>query len=371
MLGCVVLSVALFLSLISPAFAQVGTTPDDSRRASESGDAPDEAKQRAARLLKSASKSARAWGAYLSARYELTENAPALVEMLEKTTRDEDGSDESVYLVRVLLDALIQLDAEAPAAALQTLYTRHPDETVILLSRSPGDNQSTLLALMSETSPYRVRWHALGNLLAQARAPGFAAMLVREMQVKATITIFSESGIGYGSNGCGGGGYGRSFCSTLEGFPPVGGYLLTDYAGRGSRVLVGGKRTIYFQRYPNLCPGEDNTVGVSGNPNRHRQEYLLSMLQISPDEIEFDVEPQFELVWINSRQYARDVRRLRAKVRRDYGELLERLQQSELLNADEAATLDAPNLTFEILDFRTEPNAPLPEVSDDATRAAP
>ena len=378
MAGRVVLSVALFWSFTSPAFAQVGIAPDESRRARtpEPGDAPGEAKQRAERLLKSDAKSARAWGAYLSARYELTENAPALVEMLERTTRDNDGSEESASLVRVLLDALIQLDAEVPAATLQTLYARYPEETVILLSRSPSDNQSTLFALMSETRPDRVRWLALGNLLSQMRVPGFVALLVREMQIRANISVFSDSNTGIGWNGgCGGYGDSRSFCSTPEGFPPVGGYLLTDNAGRGSRLLSEGKRTIYYARLLNLCPGEVNTQALSGKPDQYRQEYLFSMLGVSPDEIEFDVEPRFEIVWKDARQYAREVRRLRAKVRRDYAELLERLQQSELLTSDEAAALAAPNLSFEITDFRSDPNPPslpeVPDVSGDSTRAAP
>lgn len=368
------LCAALLLSLVSTPNAHAQIVQDNSAAAAaslpaEAAAPPDEAQGKAARLLKSASARERAWGAYLSARHELGENVPALVELLERGVKAEAGEDstdaETSYALRAVLDALIQLDAEVPAATLQTLYRHYPDEAVILLSNPSANNQATLLALLAETPAERVRWLALGNLLAQSGAQGFSALLLAGMEIDVRVRVFTTANEDYGWNGGGGDACGGSgnFCSTLEGFPPVAVYVLTRDASRGSVVVADGTHTVYYLRQSNVCPGEAHSLFLTGNPQRYRQEYLLSMLGISPTDSEFfDVEREFEIVWKDDKQFARDISRLRKQVAKSYEELLRQLQERNLLTPTEASTLK-PNISFKIIDHRRDPDAPpLPEV---------
>lgn len=103
-----------------------------------------------------------------------------------------------------------------------------------------------------------MRWVAAGNLLAQTRAPGFAARLLGSLKIRASVYVYEREGGhtlsgGEGMNGGGGGGGGRS--SGGE-FPPFGYYNLDDGAHRGAVVLATGPRVIYYRRapYPSDCP---------------------------------------------------------------------------------------------------------------------
>jgi hypothetical protein len=362
------LCAALLWLLVYPISSQAQifsrTFPAKPRNAAN--DTPlDKAKNEVARLLRSTSKKDQAWAAYLSGTHRLEKNVPVLVEMMNKSVQGGETDDETQYVMRAALDALIQLGADVQASELQTLYARFPDEVVILLSNSTENVHATLLALLAETPTNRIRWLALGNLLAQSRAPGFAAFLLREMKISVAIAVFSpERELGGGWGGGDGGG-GRGFCAPPEGFPVVASYTLTDYAARGAVVVADGPHTIFYTRHFNLCSGEDDSLSLRGSPDRYRLEFLLAMLGITPDESKFDVNPYFEIIWQDARQYAREVRRIRREVRQSYRDLLRQLQESKLLLPTEAEAL-TPNISYEISDQRNGSPPPLPEVPDDS-----
>ncbi|HEX8290926.1 MAG TPA: hypothetical protein VF570_04170, partial [Pyrinomonadaceae bacterium] len=247
----------------------------------------------AARLLKSQGNRERAWGAYLAGAHGLMEHAPLLVGLLEDPNIVSGGWEESVVR-QAALDALIRLDAEVPAEKLLPLYGSSPDEVVILLARVPKQNARELLSLFNENIP-DARWAAVGNLLADARARGFAARLLARLKVSASVYVYdSEGDRGYGG-GCGYGSGCGVAAHTPEGFPPVGYYSLSTTQARGAVVLAPGRHTVYYVRRPapDGCGGGDD--GPVGRDDL-RVGYLAEMLGATEKDLGLDARPFREVV---------------------------------------------------------------------------
>jgi hypothetical protein len=131
---------------------------------------PDDVSETVASLLQSNKPSDTAWAAYLAWNHEQKDYAPALLQALKSTA--DDASREAWALRMAILDALIQMDADAPAEAIVPLGVKGcADPVIVLLGRSPADSREPLLALMSEYEGGGVRWKAVCGLLAEAKAP--------------------------------------------------------------------------------------------------------------------------------------------------------------------------------------------------------
>src|SRR5215510_10673069 len=131
-----------------------------------------EVKNRVDQLIQSDSNKDRAWAAYLIGEYGLKEFAPALIELLNPNQRGPEW--ETAFVYRAALDGLIRLRVSAPSDNLMPLYERFPDETLIILARSPSENGEALLSI-AEQPGRTVCWVAACNLLAESKASGFAA----------------------------------------------------------------------------------------------------------------------------------------------------------------------------------------------------
>src|SRR5215510_13450519 len=145
-----------------------------------------EVKNRIGQLIQSASTRDRAWAAYLIGEYGLKEFAPALIELLNPNQLDPDW--ETAFLYSAVLDSIIRLRVSAPSDSLLPLYKRFPDETLIILARSPSENGEALLSI-AEQPGREVCWVAACNLLAENKAPGFAAFLFKNVKIKIEIAI--------------------------------------------------------------------------------------------------------------------------------------------------------------------------------------
>src|SRR5688572_12636035 len=176
----------------------------------------------AARLLESQANAERAWGAYLAGRNGLKDLEPALVGTLSDPAL-ADGPEEQIVR-QAALDALIRLGAKVPAEHLRALPQNFADEVLILLALAPGENRGALLdsfTAMAGDSGHDAHWLVAGNLLAETKAPGFAALLLRDLKVEADIAVMDWNGTyAFGTNGGGGCGCGGSYKSP-EDFPPV------------------------------------------------------------------------------------------------------------------------------------------------------
>ncbi|HEX8188414.1 MAG TPA: hypothetical protein VF586_08685, partial [Pyrinomonadaceae bacterium] len=211
------LCVTLLLLASAHAAGQAGAAEDAPREPFPPfvrlGDAGEEAR----RLLRSGENRERAWGAYLAGLYDLKAEVPRLVELLA----DPDaGGWEGARVRRASLDALIQLGAEVPAEALLPLKPSAPDEVIILLARAPHQNRQALLSLFVDQSP-DAHWLAVGNLLAETRAPGFASRLLAGLKIAGDVYVYDHEGErGYGVGGCGGCGCGCETFRPPDEYPP-------------------------------------------------------------------------------------------------------------------------------------------------------
>jgi hypothetical protein len=312
----------------------------------------------AARLLGSRGNRERAWGAYLAGAYGLKEHAPLLVGLLEDPGVAAGGWEESAVM-RAALDALIRLDAEVPAEKLLPLYESAPDEAVILLARAPAQNARALLPLFADETP-AARWLAIGGLLAEARAEGFAARLLAGLKIEATVYVYDHEGErGYNGGGGGGCGGSRHFELTPEGFPPAGRYALTTSRARGAVVVTQGRHAVYYVR-TGAERGYESDSGCDVERDACRVEYLTDLLGTTDEDLRLEARPSHEVVCRGARQCRRALAALRDETARDYAGVVARLLGAGLLDPAEASGLK-PDITFRLFDEREDKAPPLPE----------
>ncbi|MDQ3917525.1 MAG: hypothetical protein M3348_03535 [Acidobacteriota bacterium] len=312
--------------------------------------------EESARLLKSQGNRERAWGAYLAGANGLKGQSAALVELLADPGLG--GGWEESLVRQAALDALIRLDAEVPSEKLLPLYQSSPDEVVILLARSPEQNRQALLPLFVADAP-GARWLAVGNLLAETRAPGFAARLLQELKIEASLYVYDrEGGHDYSMGGGGGcGGCGRGV-SREEDFPPISYYQLTETPSRGATVIAPGRHVVYYTRRPSANCGGSYTS--DSERDRLRVEYLAGLLNTTEEDLKLDARPLREIVCRDARECRRAVAAVRDEIEQSHAALLRRLLEENLLDAPEASGLK-PDITLDINDSREEKSFPLPD----------
>jgi hypothetical protein len=329
--------------------AQQGALPSFVRL----GDAGAEAR----RLLQSGENRERAWGAYLLGLHGLKAEAPRLVELLADPAL-AGGGWEAALVRQAALDALIRLDAEAPAERLLPLYASSPDEVIILLAREPQQNQPALLSLFDDASP-TARWLAVGNLLAETRAQGFAARLMAGLKIEANVYVYDAEGDRNYGGGCGGGGGGGQFFKPLDEYPPVFYYSLTKAGARGAVVAAPGRHTVYYAR--SLAPGGGRSWDGGCGPSRdeYRVEYVAGLLRTTEGNLKLEAHPVREVVCKEERQCRRALAAVRDEIVGGHAEAVRRLLEDGLLDAAEAADLK-PDITLSLDDSRERRTYPLP-----------
>jgi hypothetical protein len=341
------------------AAGQEGGAPAPPRSDAPSFARREDASAEAARLLKSRENRERAWGAYLAGAYGLKEHAPLVVGLLEDQGVASGGWEEA-HVRQAALDGLIRLDAEVPAEKLLPLYPHAPDEVVILLARSPEKNAAALLTLFEEETP-DARWVAVGNLLAESRAKGFAARLLAGLEMRATVYVYdskAERGYNGGGGGCGGNGS-RHFELTPEGFPPAGRYSLTTSGVRGAVVLTQRRHAVYYVRAGSERGYLPDCV-CDVVRDAYRAEYLADLLGTTEEDLGLEAYAFHEVVCRDTRECRRALAALRDETARTYAGVLERLVGAELLDPSEASGLK-PDLTLHLYDERDRKTSPLPD----------
>ncbi|MBV8858283.1 MAG: hypothetical protein JOZ02_15230 [Acidobacteria bacterium] len=316
------------------------------------GDAGAEAR----RLLQSGENRERAWGAYLTGLHGLESEAPRLVELLADPAL-AGGGWEAALVRQAALDALIRLDAKVPAEKLLPLYASAPDEVIILLAREPQENQPALLSLFDDATP-TAHWLAVGNLLAETRAPGFAARLLAGLKIEARVYVYDREGDrGYGG-GCGGCGGGYDNAGPWGEYPPIFYYFLTTSNARGAVVAAPGRHTVYYERTTSPARG----CGVRGcgpSKDQYRVGYVADLLGTSEEELKLEAKPFREVICKDARQCRRALLALRDEFARAHAEAVGRLLEAGLLDAAEAADLK-PDTTLRLYDSRERLTFPLP-----------
>jgi hypothetical protein len=344
-------------ALVCVAFARAfGQEAEESKNELPSFVRLGDAGAEAARLLKSSDNKERAWGAYLVGLHRLKNQTPSLVSLLEDESLNGGGNVESA-LRQTAFDSLIRLDAEVPSETLLPLYQSSPDEVLILLAREPKKNSQALLGLFTDDATDE-RWLAIGNLLAEAPAQGFAARLLGGLKIEASVYIYDREGdhnLYGGDNGGHGCGVGGGVDETL---PPIFYYHLTTNARRGVTVFATGPRTVYYERtlWGAYCGDDWRAL----ERDFVRVEYLAGLLGATEDNFGLDARPFREVVCKDAAQCRKALASLRDEIRRAYSSALARLLKEGLLDAAETAELK-PDITLDITDARDKKSFPLPD----------
>ena len=324
-----------------------------------------EVKTRVDQLIQSASTRDRAWAAHLIGEYGLKEFEPALIELLNPNQPDPEWETELVH--RAVLDSLIRLRISVPSDSLMPLYERFPYETLIILARSPRENREDLLSI-AERQGCEVCWVAACNLLAENRAPGFAAFLLKSVKIKVEIAVSDKGnkGYGYGSGGSYGHGIGCGGSQVTDGFPPTARYQLIQEPELDAVVVSPGLHPVFYRRQV-IEPCKTNqrwmsAADHSAKRNLYCLEYLAALFYQSVSELELRETYYKAIAWSEAQRYKVEVISLRELVTGNFERLKKRCVELNLLSEAEAEALK-PNLIITVRDLRENKTPPLSEIS--------
>ena len=329
-----------------------------------------EVKNRVGQLIQSASTRDRAWAAYLIGEYGLKEFAPALIELLNPNSIASEWETEFVH--RAVLDSLIKLRVGVPSDSLAPLYKRFPDETLIILARSPSEHSEALLSIAEE--PGRtVCWVAACNLLAESKAPGFAAFLLKSVKIKIEIAVSESGNKGYWSGGSSTS-VGCGVFQVPDGFPPIALYKLIDQPRRDAVVIAQGPRPVFYERQV-VEPGIANQKGAgvtdqSVERSLYCLEYLAALLGQGASELELREKYSKSVAWSGIKRYKVDVISFRELVIGNFERLKKQCVERKLLSEAETEAL-RPNLIITVNDLRENKTPQLPEITGVAKVSSP
>ncbi len=315
------------------------------------------------RLLQSPDVRDRTWGAYLVGRLGWDELVPQLIMLLDPNWPFGSHSQRDL-LNRATFDSLIQLDAKVDADRLLPHWESYPDETLILLAMDAERNQKVLLELAGNPAVY-VRWLAISNLLAETRAPGFAALLLREVTTRVAICA-SDGGTGMGMGASFGSGGGTSSCGVLQvpvDYPPIATYKLTTLAAAGHRVVAPGRTVVYAERkFPHPPTGMGRcSEGLTGSSDEERMHYLAKLLETSVEALPLKQNSSHRIVFQDPAGFLQAAKTIAMNARSSFAALASQLLEAGLLTAGESSEL-APRIIVTVHDARIDRSVPLPVI---------
>jgi hypothetical protein len=316
-------------------------------------------------LLNSGDIREQAWGAHLTAKYNHPEFIPALLKFLTPLPLDQRQWDPSMTarhdLNHVVLDALIQINANVPADQLLSLFDLYPDPLIILFSKHLTENTPTLLSLASKTQN-DLYWLALGNLLSNARALGFAQQLLVDLEIEVRVSVRDDNLKTELFTDESGGGCGDGWVGITEGIPPTGIYELTADHDSDVIILCKGTIPIYYRR-SEVKPHQRVGVGQCFseiNRNRYRLEYLAKLLKVPTDSLGLNYQHSCFIQWQGMNYYNLDLEEFLKRERKAYAQLVERLVEKNLLTRQEAEVLEPRIRVSKVVDLRKYRTSPLP-----------
>jgi hypothetical protein len=140
-------------------------------------------------LAQTATPESIAWTAYLAAEADDQSRIPELEAALPLLLEGETS--EHRYALGSVADALVRLKARPRLDLLVLLFKRYPLQTLLLLQRFGPERNPLALRLLKTSRGFA--WFALADLLFQAKAPGFAESLIRDLPVTIALSV-SERG---------------------------------------------------------------------------------------------------------------------------------------------------------------------------------
>jgi len=205
------------------------------------------------------------------------------------------------------------------------------------------------------------------NLLAESKAPGFAAFLLKSVKIKVKIAVFERGNVGYGyGSGIGGSSVGCGVFQVPDGFPPTARYQLIQEPERDAVVVALGAHPVFYGRQV-IEPGVTNQRGMSVADHGVQRdlyclEYLAALLGQSASELRLRETYSKSIAWSGIERYKVDVISFRELVIGNFERLKKQCMERSLLSEAEAEAL-RPNLIITVMDMRENKTPPLPEIS--------
>jgi hypothetical protein len=286
----------------------------------------------------------------------------------EDLAAESRNSDRHDAMLQVL-DALIELRVPVPVEDGHKLFPEFAAQSLILLIRSPDDQQAGLLEIFGRARA-NWNWLAAGNALLKTRSTGFTAELVAKFTEHLKISVW-DPGRGGGMSG-GDSECGFSLRAPKRSWPPVGLYHLTQFPERipwlSATFLIGGETPVYYWRdepenYDN--PPDARVACDDGNRDEYRAQYLIKLLPPFP-RIALEAYPHVTLEWRDDILYQQQFATAIEKPMAQLHDMVASLHQSQLL-APGPASLAKPQLEVVIDDERRDKSLSLPSVKVDET----
>jgi hypothetical protein len=253
----------------------------------------------------------RAWAAYWIGRDRQEQAIPQLIDALTKyqaspQAASSDWTDDD-YATLVMLDSLIQLNADVPPDLTQGLYSKFPARALLLLARSRSDARDALLAVM-DNAKHRIDWLAAADLLARNPPPGFAARLLQSISpIRATIQVLSP-GEGGGGSGFAGDCIGPGGGAPRVDWPPVRIYRLWAAEAGGSELFVDGENPVYLQKklgrdYVTAARPADDCSRSNVRPADLSRDLIGQLLGQKKNDFALQLTPFLSVTWNSPKAY--------------------------------------------------------------------
>lgn len=285
--------------------------------------------------------------------------------------RDDDGNrvelsqqqkDERDAIAAVV-DVLVQLRANVPEETLQALAPKFGNEIAVLLSRMPGAEAEPLALDFYHSPKVSPLQYVSASLLALSPPPGFAADMLSQVTVRATIFVTNPDAGRFGMGGsvsCG-----IVSDTPRDGWPAIGQEVLSKEKNDGDDAIVAGTAPIYARRIEMTHYSGDNchkAFGIYLGPDQ-RLRLIAEMLGVDPAKIPWSTAPQANIVFQSPEQYESKVLVWVRGEQEKYRATVDALAERGLITASEADDPKTmPRLYLQMNDMRKQA-APLPELS--------
>jgi hypothetical protein len=307
-------------------------------------------------LAQTATPESIAWTAYLAAEADDQSRIPELEAALPLLLEGETS--EHRYALGSVADALVRLKARPRLDLLVLLFKRYPLQTLLLLQRFGPERNPLALRLLKTSRGFA--WFALADLLFQAKAPGFAESLIRDLPVTIALSVSergdTEASMGYAGASCGCGSPGLP-----SGFPPLASYLPAFSPSSAVKLLVDGPRPVYYsvRQLPdrNGVSEEDCELMMAEPTTKYRLEFVNAMLDGSAAPVLREIEMR-SIAWAGSAALEEAEQQFRTEIEANYAQLVNALVESRWLTAAEGVNL-RPKIDVKLHDLREDKAWPL------------
>jgi hypothetical protein len=368
-------------AVVVACFTLLGSQFSEAQRPSQSPAAPPQ--QSIESLLASGDPRLLAWGAHNALVANRRDLIPELLSLAAQwepiVLKDPDAWDAEDALpqeeldrrdgMQAVLDTLIQMHAPVPAETVRTIAADFGHDAGVLLSRMPLEQALPLAGELYKSLPRNppLRYITAATL-AQHPPPGFAAELLREVDVYAFVDVQTpgaEQWSGAVSQGdCMAHGTGH----TRKNWPLTGqymlhwGYTLDGRAKQQAILLVGGIDPVYATReqsgyyYVDRC-GRAFDVGLGGEKSRN---LLAEMLGTSPNALRWQARLEVYMEFRSLQQFHTELAAFVAKEQARYRATAAALAARNLMTSAEAHDC-LPTITLWVTDWRQDRGA-LPDL---------